>query len=103
MEEPEVMSPGSIMPPYPWLLDQDLNTEYTVAKLKVLKMLNTPYGNNYEETAIDQLEKQATKIAAALREQGVEQEDLEKKEIIALIAYLQRLGTDADPKKQSNN
>lgn len=95
MEEPELMSPGSIMPPYPWLLEQDINTEYTVAKMKVLKMLNTPYAKNFEEKAIEQLNKQAKNIAEELREQGVKQEDLEKKEIVALIAYLQRLGTDA--------
>jgi cytochrome c oxidase cbb3-type subunit I/II len=102
MEDPELMSPGSIMPPYPWLLDQELNTDYTIAKMKVLKMLNTPYAKNYEETAIEQLEKQARSIANELKAQGVEHEDLEKAEIVALIAYLQRLGTDADPQKQVN-
>ncbi|MEE9437520.1 MAG: cytochrome-c oxidase, cbb3-type subunit I [Saprospiraceae bacterium] len=99
MLDPETMSPGSIMPPYPWLLTQDLNTDYTVAKIKVLKMLNTPYPKKYEEKALDDLTTQALKIANELREQGADQEGLENKEIVALIAYLQRLGTDIKPKK----
>lgn len=98
MLEPESMSPGSIMPPYPWLLDQDLNTDYTAAKIKVLKMLNTPYPSGFEDRAVDDLKAQAKRIADELREQGVEQEQLEDKEIVALIAYLQRLGTDIKPK-----
>src|SRR5690606_25979360 len=56
MLDPESMSPGSIMPPYPWLLDQDLNTEYTAAKISVLKMLNTPYPSHYEQQAVKDLE-----------------------------------------------
>ena len=98
MLEPESMSPGSIMPPYPWLLDQDLNTDYTAAKIKVLKMLNTPYPSGFEDKAVDNLKAQAKRVADELREQGVEQENLEDKEIVALIAYLQRLGTDIKPK-----
>ena len=100
MLEPESMSPGSIMPPYPWLLTQDLNTKYTIAKIKTLRgaPFNTPYPYHYETEAIDILERQATEIARDLRDQGVEQENLESKEIVAMIAYLQRLGTDIKPK-----
>lgn len=101
MYDPETMSPGSIMPPYPWLLEQDLNTSYTVAKMKALRTLNVPYDDNFENTALEQLNAQAAQIAANLKEQGVEQENLESKEIVALIAYLQRLGTDIKPKSQT--
>ena len=103
MMEPESMSPGSIMPPYPWLLEQDLNTEYTAAKIEVLKMLNTPYPDGFEDRAVDNLKAQAKQIADELRDQGVEQEKLEDKEIVALIAYLQRLGTDIKPKPITKN
>ena len=97
MLEPESMSPGSIMPPYPWLIENDLDTKYTAAKIKVLQTLNTPYPEGYADVAVDDLQSQAKEVAQALKAEGVEQEDLEKKEIVALIAYLQRLGTDIEP------
>ena len=97
MLEPESMSPGSIMPPYPWLIEDDLSTKYTAAKIKVLQSLNTPYPEGYAEQAVDDLENQAKEVAEQLRSEGVEQDDLENKEIVALIAYLQRLGTDITP------
>jgi cytochrome c oxidase cbb3-type subunit I/II len=97
MIDPESLSPGSIMPPYDWLATQDLNTQYTAAKISVLRMLNTPYPQGYEENAVDDLTRQSKKIARELKEQGVDQENLENKEIVALIAYLQRLGTDVKP------
>ena len=53
-----------------------------------------PYPEGYEEIAQADIDKQAAKIAASLKKDGIEQEGLEKKEIVALIAYLQRLGTD---------
>lgn len=99
MLEPESMSPGSIMPPYPWLFTQDINTEYTAAKIKVLKTLNTPYDKNYEKQAVLDLETQAMEVADQLKEEGIKQDELEKKEIVALIAYLQRLGTDIKVEK----
>jgi len=103
MLDPESMSPGAIMPPYPWLLENDIDTAYTAAKIKVLKMLNTPYPEYFEEYAVEELRKQAKDIAEELRYQGIEQERLEDKEITALIAYLQRLGTDIKPKPNVEN
>ena len=94
MLDPESMSPGSIMPPYPWMLKNDLNTSNLSSKINVLRMLGTPYPAGYEDIAQADVEKQAAKIAASLRKDGIEQDGLEKKEIVALIAYLQRLGTD---------
>lgn len=103
MYDPETMSPGSIMPPYPWLIEQDINTKYTAAKINVLKMLNTPYPEDYADIAVADLERQAKQIADELRDQGIEQAELEKKEIVALIAYLQRLGTDIKPVQTVEN
>ncbi len=100
MEDPENTSAGSIMPRYPWLYKKDINTEYTVAKIKTLRTLNTPYQAGYEQIAVADLRAQAKQIADELREQGVKQENLENKEIVALIAYLQRLGTDIKKQDQ---
>lgn len=94
---PQTMSPGSIMPPYPWLIDDELNTSSTADKIKVLTMLGTPYPEGYESIAVQDLQKQAGQIADRLRKDGIEDDNLEKKEIVALIAYLQRLGTDIKP------
>jgi cytochrome c oxidase cbb3-type subunit I/II len=101
MYEPESMAPGSIMPPYPWLHEDDLDTNYTAAKIKVLQSLGTPYPDGFADIAVEDLNKQAKKIASNLNKDKIEQENLEKKEIIAVIAYLQRLGTDI--KVKSNN
>lgn len=94
MLDPQSMSPGSIMPAYPWLIKDDLDVSNTAKKIKVLQTLNTPYPEGYADIANDDLAKQASEIAANLRKDGIEQEGLENKEIVALIAYLQRLGTD---------
>lgn len=99
MIDPTSMSPGSIMPPYPWLKDDEIDTKYTAAKIKVLQSLNTPYANGYADRAVDDLKAQALEIAEDLKKSGIEKEDLENKEIVALIAYLQRLGTDIKPKQ----
>jgi cytochrome c oxidase cbb3-type subunit I/II len=100
---PQTMSPGSIMPPYPWLIEDELNTAYTADKIKVLKMMGTPYPDGYETIAVDDLKKQAAQIAERLRKDGIEDENLENREIVALIAYLQRLGTDIKPKAQATS
>ncbi|MCB0664301.1 MAG: cytochrome-c oxidase, cbb3-type subunit I [Saprospiraceae bacterium] len=94
MLDPTSMSPGSIMPAYPWLIEDDLDVSSTEAKINALITLGTPYEETYARNANNYLEKQAQDIAANLRRDGVEVEGLEKKEIVALIAYLQRLGTD---------
>ncbi|MEM6699435.1 MAG: cytochrome-c oxidase, cbb3-type subunit II, partial [Bacteroidota bacterium] len=103
MIDPESMSPGSIMPPYPWMIENDLDTTYTAAKIKVLQQLGTPYPDGYAEIANQDLRAQALTVAESLRADGIEQEGLENKEIVALIAYLQRLGTDIKPKPQAGN
>ena len=94
MLDPESMSPGSIMPPYPWLIEDDLDISTTEAKLKALQTLGTPYDDAYVQRANNHLQSQAKSIAASLNTDGVDVENLENKEIVALIAYLQRLGTD---------
>ncbi len=92
LEDPKSMSPGSIMPPYPWLLTNQLNISHTAAKIRALQKIGVPYPPGYDEQAVNDLVRQAQQIAADLQNNGVPAEP--DKEIIAMIAYLQRLGTD---------
>ncbi|NND06596.1 MAG: cytochrome-c oxidase, cbb3-type subunit I [Saprospiraceae bacterium] len=94
MVDPESMSPGSIMPPYPWLATDDLDVSLTQAKIEALVTLGTPYPDTYANNAVRDLERQAEVVADNLKRDGVNINNLEKKEIVALISYLQRLGTD---------
>lgn len=97
MVEPTSMSPGSLMPPYPWLIDQELNTSDTQMKIRIMQSLGVPYPEGYDQTALADLNQQAENIALTLNESGIEVDG--NKEIIALIAYLQRLGTDIKGEK----
>jgi cytochrome c oxidase cbb3-type subunit I/II len=92
MNEPASMSPGSIMPTYPWLLTQDLDVATTASKILVMQDLGVPYPKGYDARAVEDLRAQAEAIALDLTRAGAPAEP--QKEIIALIAYLQRLGTD---------
>ena len=97
MDEPASMSPGSIMPRYSWLLEQSLDTSNTLAKINAMRTIGVPYEEGYETIANKELMAQANLIATDLRANGVNSES--DKEIIALIAYLQRLGTDIKAQK----
>jgi cytochrome c oxidase cbb3-type subunit I/II len=96
MLEPTSMSPGSLMPAYPWLLINKLDTSSTVVKISTLRKIGTPYPPAYEEIANQDLREQAQTIADDLRKTDIKIKDdqLDKREIVALIAYLQRMGTD---------
>ena len=104
MYNPRSTSAGSIMPRYPWLIANDLDRSQMVNKLTLMKdVFDVPYTQAQIDTAnvwadnqakfiVNQIFSEAAdlKQAYASRPEG----ELEKKEIIALIAYLQRLGTD---------
>ncbi|NWG26973.1 MAG: cytochrome-c oxidase, cbb3-type subunit I [Ignavibacteriaceae bacterium] len=92
MENPSSMSPGSLMPSYPWLHTNDLNISTTESKINVMRSIGVPYPEGYEKIANNDLTAQAQRIAMDLQNAGVPADP--NKEIIALIAYLQRLGTD---------
>jgi cytochrome c oxidase cbb3-type subunit I/II len=92
MKEPTATSPGSIMPGYPWLYDAPLSTVHTAGKVTTLRRLGVPYPDGYEQQAVADLRAQAGTIAGALAAGGIDAAP--DREIIALIAYLQRLGTD---------
>ncbi len=98
MIDPRTMSPGSIMPQYPQLADNELDLSLLPAKITALRKLGTPYPHGYESRAVADAQQQAKKIAARLKEEGIKDENMESKEMVALIAYLQRLGTDINVK-----
>ncbi|PJJ83537.1 cytochrome-c oxidase, cbb3-type subunit I [Mucilaginibacter auburnensis] len=98
MLDPRLMSPGSIMPNYDWLITQTLNTKATGDKIKAMRKLGVPYPEGYENTANADLDKQAKAIADDLGKNNIKVES--DKEIIAVIAYLQRLGTDIKVKNR---
>jgi len=93
LENPRSTSPGSIMPNYPWLLKQELDTNSLGARISALRKVGVPYPVGYENgDAQKDMQAQAEKVVADLKVGMVTAES--NKEIIGLIAYLQRLGTD---------
>jgi len=103
MYSPEFVSQGSIMPSYPWLFRQRIDKEITGKKISALRSVGVPYEPGYESTANADLEKQAKAIVESLRADKVDlPEGVENAEIIALIAYLQRLGKDIKIEKTAD-
>ena len=98
MIDPVTMSPGSIMPPYPWLAEDNYNKEGIGAKIRGMQKLGVPYPEGYDQKAVEDMEAQAKEIMANLKDANITVSD--EKKIIALIAYLQRMGTDI--KAESN-
>jgi cytochrome c oxidase cbb3-type subunit I/II len=92
MEDPVSMSPGSIMPKYTWLISNTLDNSSVPAKISSLRIIGVPYPEAYEDRAVSDIQKQADQIVTSLKNAGIESRS--DTEIIALIAYLQRLGTD---------
>jgi len=94
MYDPTSMSPGSIMPVYSWLLDDAVDTSSTPAKIRAMIKLGVPYPAGYDRIANADLMKQAESIAADLKKDKIDTPS--DAEIVALIAYLQRLGKDIE-------
>ncbi len=92
MEDPRATSPGSLMPPYPWLLDDTYDKADIVATVGAMTTLGVPYPADPESWVGDQVDAQAQQIVAKLREAKIDTEP--DREIVALIAYLQSLGVD---------
>ncbi|SHE41168.1 cytochrome c oxidase cbb3-type subunit I/II [Psychroflexus salarius] len=111
MYNPQSTSPGSIMPSYQWLIKNELDKSDTEAKMQTLVTLGVPYSEEEIENAQEQMLKQGAEIEknlyndpdfvksyeadrARAEAQGLEFVEMKNREIVALIAYLQRLGTD---------
>jgi cytochrome c oxidase cbb3-type subunit I/II len=103
MYEPSSISPGTIMPNYPWLFTDNIDTNITAAKIRAMITLGVPYEAGYDKVANADMMKQAEGIVANLAKDKITIKN--NKEIIALIAYLQRVGTDIklEKKTTSNN
>lgn len=95
--EPSSMSEGSIMPAYPFMITQNIDTASTPAKINTMRALGVPYKKGYEKLANADLMLQANDIKASLKTEGIEVPA--NREVIALIAYMQRLGKDISNNK----
>jgi cytochrome c oxidase cbb3-type subunit I/II len=94
MDDPRLTSPGSMMPRYSWLLTQKLNTNALPARIAALRKTGVPYPAGFENgDAQRDLWTQAAKVNANLKMGSVTNAPPDA-EILAVIAYLQRLGTD---------
>lgn len=110
MYNPRVTSAGSIMPRYPWLIKNTLDRSQTIAKLELMKkVFDVPYtkaqidsadswANNQAKKIVKNIYSEAADVKKSLEAEKIKKGSLfiplEKREIVALISYLQRLGTD---------
>lgn len=101
MLAPDAVSTGSIMPAYPWLFEQTIDMGQTSPKIRALRKIGVPYEEGYEDIANEHLKIQARRIAENLQLEGIEVAP--EAEIIAMIAYLQRLGKDIKTEKTANS
>jgi len=90
MLDPRSISPGSNMPNYPWLFEKDTDVAALPAKLAVQRTLGVPYPEQTPAEIQAQVDAQANEITARLREADIFVEP--SREIVAIIAYLQKLG-----------
>ncbi|MCB9260887.1 MAG: cytochrome-c oxidase, cbb3-type subunit I [Flavobacteriales bacterium] len=94
MRDPRETSPGSIMPNYKWLLTNKINTANTVAKIKAMRTLGVDYEEGYENEALEDLAAQAGAVRQEIMGKDENAEVVENAEVLALIAYLHKLGRD---------
>lgn len=95
MLDPRSVTPKSIMPAYPWLFEKNVDFNALNKKFEVMQSLGVPYTDEQVATASEVGLEQARKIAEGLSLDS-QIKSLEKKEIIAMIAYLQRLGKNPE-------
>ncbi|MBS1120562.1 MAG: bifunctional cbb3-type cytochrome oxidase subunit [Deltaproteobacteria bacterium] len=93
MEDPRATSPGSVMPAYGHLLEDNIDWGVIQTRVDVMAMLGVPYDAEALARAKFVAHDQATALAAKLESQGGPP-GMADKDVIALIAYLQRLGHD---------
>lgn len=98
---PRDTSPGSIMPNYPWLYEDKLDRSTTMKKLEVLKKLGTPYDEKYDdpEWVTRQMDRDSKRIAERIS-RDLKEDVPSDTEVIALIAYMQKLGSDIKWRKK---
>ncbi len=111
MYDPQSTSAGSIMPSYEWLVRDEHDRSNVQAKMEAMVKLGVPYTDEDIANASQTMAEQAEKIEKSLyadpefvktyeadkkyaEENGLDFVQMRDREIVALIAYLQRLGTD---------
>jgi cytochrome c oxidase cbb3-type subunit I/II len=92
MRDPRSTSPGSIMPPYPWLLTRRIDAKDVTRSVQAMQRLGVPYHGVTTEGVARSISAQGAGIVASLAAMNIQTEP--DREIIAMIAYLQRLGQD---------
>jgi cytochrome c oxidase cbb3-type subunit I/II len=110
MYNPQGLNEKSIMPRYQWLIKSELDNSTIQDKMKVMVSLGVPYTEVQINDAMKNINAQASKIESNLMKNSEIKKSFEKettsplknREIIALIAYLQRLGTDTQVKNKTN-
>jgi cytochrome c oxidase cbb3-type subunit I/II len=90
---PSDVTPGSIMPTYAWMSQSKTDFASIPARLKAMRALGVPYTNDEVANGIELAKAQAANVASTIVAQGGPK-GLEDKAVVALIAYLQRVGTD---------
>jgi len=93
MMDPTSTSPGSLMPSYPWLYDNKIDNSTLERKIEVMQFLGVPYPEGYASKAIGELQTQAKEVAATIPGANPDTE------IIALIAYMHKVGSGISVQK----
>jgi len=94
--DPRAISPGSNMPPFFVLASDEVDLSRTETKMRAMRSVGVPYGAADLADARADAEAQGRDIAKNLQDDGAANVDA-KSEIVALIAYLQRLGVHPQP------
>ena len=116
MYDPQSTSSGSIMPAYQWLVRSELDKSQTEAKMRTMVKLGVPYTDEDIANAQKSMLAQGSKIEKNLyadpdfaesyeadkKASGTDFIEMKNREITALIAYLQRLGTDIKVKDDNS-
>ena len=92
-ENPRATSPGSVMPSYPHLLTDEIPWDVIQPRVNAMAMLGVPYAQQALDAAPAMAQTQAVQLAKQLVIAGGPT-GMSRKEVIALIAYMQRLGQD---------
>lgn len=92
MRDPRSTSEGSIMPAYPWMLEWVVDPADVDASVQTLAQLGTPYSEEVLADVPKALAQQQQEVVDRLAESDITVEG--DREIVAVIAYLQRLGKD---------
>jgi cytochrome c oxidase cbb3-type subunit I/II len=92
------VSPGSVMPPFPVLVKDEVDLARTERKMRALRSVGVPYEPEDLRDAVADAESQGRDVTKNLEGEGVAGVN-PKSEIVALVSYLQRLGVRQAPRR----